>query len=128
MPSLHRESVIDISSRALSDNRLDAVESMGDPDYKNLSYNEDGSLTFDPDDGEAATPSFNEQIKILGNIVAGGSAAARKYENTRVPNVLPDHLSEDYMNDYPEGLEHTYSNQDDLLQQVRGLSCVGGTP
>ena len=94
---------------------------MANPDYKNLSYNEDGVLSFDPENGEAAAASsFNQQIKILGNIVAS-TAGARKYENTRMPNVVPDHLGDDYMNDFPEGLEHTYSNQDDLLLQVSRL-------
>lgn len=120
---------MDISNRALSDNRLDVLDvapPASNPDYKNLQYNEDGSLSFEPEGNEGGTASFNDQIKILGNIVAAGSggvagAGGRRYENTRVPpnmSVVPDHLSEDYMNDYPEGLEHTYSNQDDLLMQV----------
>ena len=136
---LRRESVIDINNRALSDNRLDVMDisCTRDPDYKNLQYNQDGSLTFDPAEGggdggvasgappPTAASSFNDQIKILGNIVAG-TAVPRRYENTRMPNVgagpVPDHVDEDYINDYPEGLEHTYSNQDDLLLQVR--QCV----
>lgn len=120
-----RESVIDINSRALSDNRLDSVGSMGDPDYKNLQYKEDGRLEMDPE-VDLATSSFNDQIKILGNIVTGGVLPTHDYENTRpakskpsVPGAHADGLDMDYMNDTAEGSEHIYSNQDDLLLQVR---------
>ena len=33
---------------------------------------------------------------------------------------------EDYMNQDPQGLFHTYSNQDDLMQQVRTERTEGG--
>jgi len=105
---------------------------MGDPDYKNLQYNEDGSLQFEPGE-DAAASSFNDQIKILGNVVSS-DATGHNYENTKLIEpghvggavVAPPHHKapspeggdEDYMNDNPEGLDHTYSNHDDLLLQV----------
>ena len=121
-----RDSVIDINSRAMSDNRLDQVgvagpaNTGGDPDYKNLQYREDGSLEMDPE-VDPATSSFNDQIKILGNITGGGPQP-RNYENTRPVKpkrpATAEVTDEDYMNDDAEGLDHVYSNHDELLMQV----------
>lgn len=126
---------MDLTNRALSDNKLDR------PDYKNLQYNEDGSLTMDPE-VDLSTASFNHQIKILGNIMSG-PIPTHSYENTKLskgagaglgqsagagpaqgPGGLPEGYDEDYMNDNPEGLDHTYTNQDDLLLQVCVCVCV----
>ena len=127
LPLPCRESM---NSRALSENRLDQIEggaaAGGGPDYKNLQYNEDGSLNMDGEDVLAA--SFGDQIKLLGN-----SSSAPSYENTRILGISGGQLeggeSDDYMNDSPEGWGHIYSNQEDLLLQVClwvWLGVVGG--
>ena len=130
--------MIDLNSRALSDNRLDTLGTsaapapgMTDPDYKNLQYSEDGRLCMDPE-VDLSAASFNDQIKILGNIVVG-VPPTHNYENTGLSKppssqggvsprgVGPD--PDDYMNDNPEGWDHTYTNQDDLLLQVSPVAC-----
>ena len=116
--------MIDINNRALSDNDLDqssafaaAAPRMDNPDYKNLQYNADGSLSMEDENAMPAS-SFSEQIKGMGNISSGGVVpAGHSYENTRMARAT-DRNAEDYMNDNPEGWDHIYSNQDDLLMQV----------
>lgn len=97
----------------------------GGPDYKNLHYNADGSLYMEPDEGA----SFNDQIKVLGSAVSGG--LPHSYENMgalRAGGQQDGEDGDDYMNDFPEGLDHIYSNQDDLLLQVREtVCCIQGT-
>ena len=70
---------------------------------------------------EPESSSFRDQIKMLRSAV-GGSAPPRNYENTRFQygNERSDtHYDDDYMNDTAEGINHTYSNQEELLMQVR---------
>ena len=111
-----------LNRRALSDNRLD--QACADPDYKNLQYNEDGSLSIEPEEGDVSAASFNDQIKIMGNITSG-PIPTHSYENMRPRRSgAAEDDDEDYMNDNPEGLDHTYSNHDDLLLQVRSMHAM----
>lgn len=65
--------MININSRTRSDNGLDTAGVMsGNPDYKNVQYNADGSLSVEPDpEVEAVAASFGEQIRILGGAETG---------------------------------------------------------
>ena len=92
------------------------------PDYKNVGYDEDGHVNID---GELIprTHSYENQV-ITGNGKGGAEGAAGGDDNEGIydPNL-------DYMNQDPEGRFHTYTNQDDLLQQVRvrvtqGMVCT----
>ncbi len=77
---------------------------------------------MEPEDGDILSPSFNDQIRMLGNIPAvSGGAPVTGYENTRVVvgGDVPGYNNDDYMNDTAEGWEHTYSNHNDLLMQVK---------
>lgn len=119
----YRDSIIDINSRALSDNALDMVDA-DNPDYKNLQYSSNGMLQMESDASGSA--SFQDQIKLVSNLVAGGSHSPHScYENT---HFKPNSASgggedEDYMNDDAE--DHTYTNHDDLLQQVSVFELRG---
>ena len=94
------------------------------PDYKNVGYDEDGQLNID---GTLVpkTHSYENQV-----IPAVGSRVGRASSNTEATG---DFINEgfydpdmDYMNQDPEGLFHTYTNQDDLLEQVSEV-LTGGT-
>lgn len=111
-----------MSDQALSDDRLDCLgPAAANPDYKNLQYNADGSLSMEGE-GDAVGSSFGDQIKLLGSNVSGGEAS---YENTRLVRQQEGGESDDYMNDSPEGLAHIYSNHEDLLLQVCRLRGGG---
>ena len=86
------------------------------PDYKNVGYDEDGQLNID---GELVpkTHSYENQV-ITGDKRGGAGGGAGGGDKDFINEGFYD-PDMDYMNQDPEGLFHTYSNQDDLLQQVR---------
>ncbi len=101
--------------------RRDSIIPLGGPDYKNVGYDEDGQLNID---GELIPKTHNYENQVISTDKdtpgAGGAAAAT--ENTFYNPGLYD-PDMDYMNQDPEGLFHTYTNQDDLLQQVSREQC-----
>lgn len=114
-----------MNNLALSHSRLEHLAPGADnPDYKNLQYNADGSLSMEGEE-DAGGASFGDQIKLLGNS-SGEAAASHSYENTRLGHSGGQQVAggenDDYMNDFPEGLGHIYSNQEDLLLQVSKLT------
>ena len=97
----------------------DSIIPLGGPDYKNVGYDEDGQLNID---GELVpkTHNYENQVIAADKDKPGATGAAVAAENTFINQGLYD-PDMDYMNQDPEGLFHTYTNQDDLLQQVSGL-------
>ena len=102
----------------------DSIIPLGGPDYKNVGYDEDGQLNID---GEVVpkTHSYENQViaadkdkpVTTGAGAGAGAAAGPTAEDMFINPGLYD-PDMDYMNQDPEGLFHTYTNQDDLLQQV----------
>ena len=93
------------------------------PDYKNLQYDEDGTLDLRQD--EPGAHSFSDQIKMLGGSTpAFGSAMppGHSYENMGVTEGAEGAggrvYSEDYVNDTALDDVHNYTNHDDLILQV----------
>ena len=86
----------------------------GGPDYKNIGYDEDGQLNID---GELVPKTHSYENQIISGDKGGGAAGGAVGGATFVNQGIYD-PDMDYMNQDPEGLFHTYSNQDDLLQQV----------
>ena len=94
------------------------------PDYKNLQYDEDGTLDFGH--GESEQPrSFGEHIKQLGEAASmGATPSTHNYENTKLRGgggAEGDGRGRgdtDYVNDMIVRQDHTYSNHEDLLLQV----------
>ena len=87
-----------------------------------MGYDEDGQLNID---GELVPKTHNYENQVIAADkdrpgATGGAAAAT--ENTFYNPGLYD-PDMDYMNQDPEGLFHTYTNQDDLLQQVSRVQC-----
>jgi hypothetical protein len=81
-----------------------------------MSYDEDGQLNTD----EELVPkihNYENQVIAADKDRPGASGAAAATENTFYNPGLYD-PDMDYMNPDPEELFHTYTNQDDLLQQV----------
>ena len=91
---------------------------LGGPDYKNVGYGEDGQLNID---GELVPKTHNYENQVITTDQdKPGAGAAVATEQTFINQGLYD-PDMDYMNQDPEGLFHTYTNQDDLLQQVSGV-------
>ena len=114
----YRDSIIDISSdHQFSDASL-ALDNgrLSNPDYKNIQYDEDGTLDLEQDESH----SFSEHLRIFGGAVGMGDVPpSHNYENTKVKGRRGEGGGDsDYVNDMAMGQEHTYSNHDDLLLQV----------
>ena len=94
------------------------------PDYKNVGYDEDGQLNID---GTLVpkTHSYENQVIPGGSKRPLAKAASNAEATDGFINEGVYDPDMDYMNQDPEGLFHTYSNQDDLLEQVSG--GVGGS-
>ena len=90
------------------------IPSAGNPDYKNVGYDEDGQLNID---GALVPKTHNYENQVISAASKSNAAAGGGGNLVNEGFYDPDM---DYMNQDPEGLFHTYSNQDDLLQQVRG--------
>lgn len=86
------------------------VPSARNPDYKNVGYDEDGQLNID---GSLVPKTHSYENQVISTEKKGGAAVGGDFINEGFYD--PDM---DYMNQDPEGLFHTYSNQDDLLQRV----------
>ena len=90
------------------------VPSAACPDYKNVGYDEDGHLNID---GELVPRTHSYENQVITGDGKGGAGGGTGGDNTFINEGVYD-PNMDYMNQDPEGLFHTYTNQDDLLQQV----------
>ncbi len=94
------------------------------PDYKNLQYDEDGTLDLGRD-SELPAHSFSDQIKMMG-VAPANVPPAHSYENTALKDTGAnvqgwEGPGEDYVNDSALEDVHNYTNHDDLLLQVRKI-------
>ena len=90
------------------------------PDYKNVAYDEDGHVNID---GELVPRTHCYENQVIpgdskGGAGTGGGAGGGAGGDGNFINEGFYDPDMDYMNQDPEGLFHTYTNQDDLLQQV----------
>ena len=88
------------------------------PDYKNVGYDEDGHLNID---GELVPRTHSYENQVIAGDSKGGAGGGVGGNDAFINQGVYD-PNMDYMNQDPEGLFHTYTNQDDLLQQV---GCTG---